>query len=212
MLAAQLERHAVSEEKNWQALARSLSAHQAPLKMAFRLYTLLGEVAEEEEEAAGAGAAAEVPAEGQSSEGISEGISEALFLRFVKDAHVKPPQWLPRDDATIFHLALREAAPPTELSSPDEAAAPVGAAGAAGAEQDGVLGLVQWVAAFVRLAVLRYLEKPAPTDPPTPTKGSVAEAVELLLERHVIPFATFEARDELSLVLTAHCSLLTAYY
>ena len=209
VLALQLERHAVSEEKNWQALARSLSAHQAPLKMAFRLYTLLGEEEEEEEAeaagaGAGAGAGAEVPAEGQSSEGISE----ALFLRFVKDAHVKPPQWLPRDDATIFQLALREAAPPTELPSPDEAAAPVGAAGAVGAEQDGVLGLVQWVAAFVRLAVLRYLEKPAPADPPTPTKGSVAEAVELLLERHVIPFATFEVSDELSLVLTAHCFLL----
>ena len=60
-----------------------------------------------------------------------------------------------------------------------------------------MLGMVQWVAAFVRLAVLRYLEKPAPADPPTRSKGSVAEAVELLLERHVTPFATFEVSSEL---------------
>ena len=47
----------------------------------------------------------------------------------------------------------------------------------------------------VRLAVLRYIEKPAPDDPPTRAKGSVAEALALLMERHVTPFATFEARD-----------------
>ena len=36
---------------------------------------------------------------------------------------------------------------------------------------------------------------------PTRSKGSVAEALDLLMERHVTPFATFEVRDELSLVL-----------
>ena len=54
--------------------------------------------------------------------------------------------------------------------------------------------MVQWVAALVRLAVLRYIEKPAPDDPPTRSKGSVAEALDLLMERHVTPFATFEVR------------------
>ena len=43
--------------------------------------------------------------------------------------------------------------------------------------------------------MLRYIEKPAPDDPPTRAKGSVAEALALLMERHVTPFATFEARD-----------------
>ena len=37
-------------------------------------------------------------------------------------------------------------------------------------------------------------EKPAPDDPPTRSKGSVAEALDLLMERHVTPFATFEVR------------------
>ena len=41
------------------------------------------------------------------------------------------------------------------------------------------------------------------------SEGSVAEAVDLLLERHVIPFATFEVRDEL--LTTAHYLLATTY-
>jgi len=66
--------------------------------MAFRLYTLLGEETAEEEAAGtgtgtgtGAGAAA-AAAEGEEEEGQSRGgISEALFLRFVEEAQVKPP-------------------------------------------------------------------------------------------------------------------------
>ncbi len=51
----------------------------------------------------------------------------------------------------------------------------------------------EFVSACVRLAVLRYLVKPCAGDPQVATHY-MSEALELLLERHIVPFATFEVR------------------
>ena len=153
--------------------------YAAPLKLSFRLYTLIG-----------------------SQDDDPDDMSMAQYLQFVKDARIAADHWLPSDDDMIFILANREPAVDDNIDLSDREAVSRAKKRKQrnDANPDGELLQHEFVSACVRLAVHRYMIKPAKTDP-TLESGLIAEAFGLLVERHIIPFATFEVQDELSLLV-----------
>ncbi len=163
-------RYGTSAHSDWHALVRVWMAHLAPLRLAYRLYVLLG-----------------------NTEAAPRDISLTQFRRFVEDCHVLRRTPASKVDVDLIFTRVNRTVNNGGLESGG------GAAESASREDQNRMGQDEFVHALVRLALLRAEQRAAGGSAAAARAApSMAASFELLVQECVKPHASFELHDELT--------------
>ena len=162
-------RYGTIEEHDWHALVRVWMTNLAPVRLAYRLYVMLGNIEAEPRD-----------------------ISLTQFRKFVEDCHVLKPAPSSKVDVDLIftranrvnvHHGAGEHAAETEVLN--------------GRKDPNRMGQDEFVHALVRLGLLRAEQRAASSTAAASAARSMASSFELLMEECVKPHASFDLEDDL---------------
>ena len=175
-LATSLEKkYGTSAHTDWHALVRVWAAQLARLRLAYRMYVLLG-----------------------NTEEAPKDISLTQFRRFVEDCHVLKKGSAAKVDTDLIFTRVNRTVNNGGLSMSG------GGAEGASREDTSRMGQDEFVHALVRLGLLRAEQRGGGLSSsacPSLTAASLAASFEALVEECVKPHASFVLNDELSVAI-----------
>ena len=169
-LATSLEkRFGTCASSDWHALVRVWGDNLAPLRLAFRMYTLLG-----------------------NTEAMPRDISLTQFRKLVDDCHVLKRTSTAKVEVDLIFTRVNRTVNNGGLGARG------GSSESAGREDQNKMGQDEFVHALVRLALLRAEQRVATSATSACAACSMASSFELLVEECIKPHASFELHDALS--------------